>query len=157
MQYIYFFRIADNGLSNIYDIHERYFTSSHQMATEHRFFHEYGGKILPQPPVTPKLSAHEESNSVSFEKPPSVQEASAAQTINMKAKFEQALLGASSSKNTQPRVNAGSDQRELKNNTEPADKRFSSEGSLDENSPACEKPTLLKNEFDKSLTPRNSG
>jgi len=128
------------------------------MATVHRFFHEYGGKILPQPPLTPKLSAIEESNSpVSFEKSPSVQEASAAQTISMKAKFEQALLSTSSSRTTQPRISAGSDRKEVTDNTETVDKRLSSEGCHENKSPVCEKPTLIKHEFDKSLGPNNSG
>lgn len=68
------------------------------MAIEHRFFHEYGEKIPPQPPLAPKLSSRDERSPAC--NPTAMRLESAMQANNMKAKFELALSGTKS--NSEP-------------------------------------------------------
>lgn len=91
MLFIFVIRNSQGKLSDI-NVHTEYFESCHQMAIEHRFFHEYGEKTPPQPPLAPKLLSRNEPSSGGT--PTGMHLESAMQANDMKAKFELALSGA---------------------------------------------------------------
>ena len=93
VKYYFFIRNTDI-LSEMSTIHERFFETSSQMATDHRFAHEYGSSLSPQPPAFPKSSLQNGNPKLEKTKhqlSENLLKASTKQTIDMKSKFEQAV------------------------------------------------------------------
>lgn len=161
MLFIFVIRNSQGKLSDI-NVHTEYFESCQQMAIEHRFFHEYGEKIPPQPLLSPKLLSRDEPSSVGT--PTGMHLESAMQATSMKAKFELALSGAKPNSSEPSRTSASGKEAKVTHRSTCTPERLMDGSdfggiSVERSSkghPTCEEHRNVKNNPADSSATRNA-